>query len=103
MEIEEFNKKTNELITESLPDSDVAIENDATFDEDGLDADSLAIVESMYSINDVFGVEIEEEMAEDIETVGHLKLYILSQSSGYDVADAEEIGLDTTKLADMGL
>lgn len=101
MDEDEFDNGINELISASIPDEDVVIKNDATFDEDGIDADSLALVETIYNINEEYGVEMEDEDIEDIETVGHLKLYVLTESNELDVEYADQLGLDKSKLNDF--
>ncbi|WP_330633212.1 phosphopantetheine-binding protein [Halocatena halophila] len=101
MESSELDKWTNEVILQLIPESGSDINNDETFDEDGLDADSLAIVEIMYSVTDKFGIEIADENIEEIRTVGDLKLYIITHSDKFDATDAEKLDLDKSRFKEI--
>lgn len=57
----------------SVPESQVT--DGATFDGD-LKADSLMIVELIMSLEDEFDIEIPEEEAQEIKTVGDAVRYI---------------------------
>ncbi|MPZ53353.1 MAG: acyl carrier protein [Acidimicrobiia bacterium] len=56
------------LVTELGLDADKIVE-EANFEED-LEVDSLGVVELLMALEDEFGVQIPDEEAEDIGTVG---------------------------------
>lgn len=67
--------KLRDLIVEQLEVSPDQVKEDARFQED-LGADSLDVVELVMKIEDTFGIEIPEEDAEKIRTVGDAVNYI---------------------------
>lgn len=71
----EIAEQVKQIIAEQLlVDLDEVIE-DASFIED-LGADSLDTVEMIMEIEDEFGIEIPDEDAEKISTVGHAIEYV---------------------------
>lgn len=62
----------------SLEIGDVDIDSETNIRED-LDIDSLDAIEIIMAIEDEFNVEITDELAEKLSTVGELVDYILSQ------------------------
>lgn len=56
-------------------DSD-AFDDDTSFGLDGLDADSLAVVEMAETIGMDLGVDIPDDDFEDLQTVGDVKTYV---------------------------
>lgn len=73
-------EKIIEIICEqaSLEVGEVDINSETNFKEE-LDIDSLDAVEIIMAIEDEFNVEIADEVAEKLSTVGELVDYILSQ------------------------
>jgi acyl carrier protein len=67
--------KVKEIIMQKLGTSEEKITPQASFRND-LGADSLSTVELMMELEDVFGVTIEEEEAEKIQTVNDAVTYI---------------------------
>lgn len=51
-------------------------DDDTTFDNDGLAAESLDIVEMAELVDDELGVHIPDEDLEDLTTVGEVKSYV---------------------------
>jgi acyl carrier protein len=64
----EVETKVKEIIMDKLGTSEDKITPEASFRND-LGADSLSTVELMMELEEVFGVEIEDEEAEKIQTV----------------------------------
>ena len=69
MERAEIESKMKELLVEELGLDADAIKMDARFEED-LEVDSLGVVELLMALEDNFGVQIPDEEAESIGTVG---------------------------------
>jgi acyl carrier protein len=67
--------KVKEIIMEKLGTSEDKITPDASFRND-LGADSLSTVELMMELEEKFGVEIEDQEAEKIQTVKDAVAYI---------------------------
>jgi acyl carrier protein len=67
--------KVKEIIMEKLGTSEDKITPEASFRND-LGADSLSTVELMMELEEVFGIDIEDEEAEKIETVKDAVEYI---------------------------
>jgi acyl carrier protein len=69
MERPEIESKLTELLVEELGLEADKINLDARFEED-LEVDSLGVVELLMALEDNFGVQIPDEEAESIGTVG---------------------------------
>jgi acyl carrier protein len=69
MERAEIESKLTELLVEELGLDADKITMEATFEED-LEVDSLGVVELLMALEDSFGVQIPDEEAEAIGTVG---------------------------------
>jgi acyl carrier protein len=68
-------EKVKKMIVEQLGVSEAEVVPEAKFIDD-LGADSLDIVELVMALEDVYGIEIPDEDAEKIETVGDAIKYI---------------------------
>lgn len=68
-------EKVKEMIVEQLGVNESEVVPEAKFIDD-LGADSLDIVELIMALEDVYGIEIPDEDAEKMETVGHAVKYI---------------------------
>ena len=75
MSNEEIFEKLKEIIVNQLGVEEANIKEDATFVDD-LSADSLDIVELVMNIEEEFEIEIPDEDAEKIVTVGDVVNYI---------------------------
>lgn len=73
--------KVKELIADSLGVSNDEIEPAASFIED-LGADSLDIVELVMAIEKEFNIEIPDEDAEKMQTIGDAVLYLKERLEG---------------------
>ena len=72
---EEVYEKVKDVLTEQLGVEESEITEEASFQED-LDADSLDLVELIYAFEENTGLEIPDEDAEKITTVGQAWEYI---------------------------
>ena len=72
---EEVFERVKEVLSEQLGVDDNEITEEASFQED-LDADSLDLVELIYAFEENTGLEIPDEDAEKITTVGQAWEYI---------------------------
>ncbi|MGE5557905.1 MAG: acyl carrier protein [Bacillota bacterium] len=71
--------KVKEIITKTLSIDDEQITENASFQDD-LGADSLDIVELVMALEEEFDLEIPDEDAEQIKTVGDAVKYIQTNS-----------------------
>lgn len=78
MKKEEVMSKLKEIIIDRLDIEEDQITPEATFVED-LGADSLDIVELIMGIEEEFEVEIPDEDAEKLTSVGEALNYVLSK------------------------
>ncbi len=73
-------KKVTEIICEQLSVEESQVTLDASFQE-SLNADSLDIVELIMAFEEGFDIEIPDDDAEKIRTVGDAVEYIASKSA----------------------
>ena len=76
MERDELLKKMKSIVADKLSISEDQVSADASFIED-LGADSLDTVELVMALEDEFGLDIPDEEAEKLTTVGKAMDYIL--------------------------
>ncbi len=69
MERSDIESRMKSLLVSELGLDENKITNEAHFEED-LEVDSLGVVELLMALEDEFGVEIPDEEAESIATVG---------------------------------
>jgi len=72
--------KVKEIICEQLGVSEDEVTPDASFVED-LGADSLDIVELVMALEEEFGVDIPDEDADKLKTVGDAMKYLQEHAS----------------------
>lgn len=75
MKMEEVQSKLKEIVMDRLNAEEDQIKPEASFVED-LGADSLDIVELIMGIEEEFGIEIPDEDAEKLTTVGEAMEYV---------------------------
>ncbi|WP_314681289.1 acyl carrier protein [uncultured Granulicatella sp.] len=80
MSEQEVLDKVIQLISERFSVDVLKITRDTTFQED-LGADSLDVVELVMELEDAFGIQISDEDAEQIVTIGDAVNYIVSQQA----------------------
>lgn len=80
MSEQEVLDKVIQLISECFSVDVLKITKDTTFQED-LGADSLDVVELVMELEDAFGIQISDEDAEQIVTIGDAVNYIVSQQA----------------------
>ncbi len=78
MDNEAILSKIKEVVSEKLGASEDAIVEGASFIDD-LGADSLDVVELIMGLEDEFDIEISDEEAEGIRTVGDAISFIASK------------------------
>ena len=76
----EVFEKVRTIVVERLGVDGGTVSMDASFKED-LGADSLDVVELVMELEDEFDVEIADEAAEKISTVGQAVEYILANQN----------------------
>lgn len=74
-------EKVRDVIVRELSVAESKVTEEATFDGD-LSADSLDVVELVMALEDEFDVEIPEEDAEKIRTVGDAVRYLEAKGVG---------------------
>ncbi len=77
---EDIFDKVKDIIVEQLGVDQGEVDVETSFVDD-LGADSLDIVELIMALEEEFGVEISDEQAESITTVGEAVEYIESHAS----------------------
>jgi len=77
MRMAEIFDRVKEIIVDQLDVEEDLVTMEASFTED-LDADSLDVVELVMELEDEFDMEIADEEAEKINTVGDAVEYIKS-------------------------
>jgi acyl carrier protein len=75
MSTEEVFERVKKVIIEQLGVTESAVTSDASFLDD-LSADSLDIVELVMALEEEFDIEIPDEDAEKVTTVGDVVEYI---------------------------
>jgi acyl carrier protein len=75
MDQDSIEERLKRIIAEQLGVDESQVTRDASFEED-LNADSLDLVELIMSLEEEFGIEISEEDAEGIKTVGDATDYV---------------------------
>ena len=80
MEREELLKKVKAIIADKLSISEEQVTEEASFIDD-LGADSLDTVELVMALEDEFGMDIPDEDAEKLTTVGKAMDYVLAHLS----------------------
>lgn len=81
MERDELLKKIRTIVADKLSISEEQVTEDASFIDD-LGADSLDTVELVMALEDEFGLNIPDDQAEKLTTVGKAIDYILAHAKG---------------------
>ena len=83
MKMEEVQAKPKEIVIDRLNAEEDQIKPEASFVED-LGADSLDIVELIMGIEEEFDIEIPDEDAEKLTTVGEAMAYVKTKLGAED-------------------
>ncbi|MEG1799904.1 MAG: acyl carrier protein [Synergistaceae bacterium] len=83
MKMEEVQAKLKEIVIDRLNAEEDQIKPEASFVED-LGADSLDIVELIMGIEEEFEIEIPDEDAEKLTTVGEAMAYVKTKLGAED-------------------
>ena len=83
MKLEEVQAKLKEIVMDRLNAEEEQIKPEASFVED-LGADSLDIVELIMGIEEEFDIEIPDEDAEKLTTVGEAMAYVKTKLGAED-------------------
>ena len=83
MKMEEVQAKLKDIVIDRLNADEDQIKPEASFVED-LGADSLDIVELIMGIEEEFDIEIPDEDAEKLTTVGEAMSYVKSKLGAED-------------------
>ncbi|MCX6593928.1 MAG: acyl carrier protein [Acidobacteria bacterium] len=75
MTVEQVEQKVKQIIVEQLGVDEAQVDKTASFVDD-LGADSLDIVELVMAFEEAFGLEVPDEDAEKMKTVGDAIDYI---------------------------
>lgn len=75
---EDVMGRITKIVVDRLGVEESAVKPEASFKED-LDADSLDVVELVMELEDEFDMEVSDEDAEKIQTVGDVVDYINNQ------------------------
>ena len=78
---DEIFDKVRKIIVEQLGVGLDQVTNEASFTND-LGADSLDVVEFIMSLEEIFDIEIPDEEAEKLKTVGDCVSFVANQLSG---------------------
>ena len=81
MERSEIESKMKELLVEELGLEADKISAESRFEED-LEVDSLGVVELLMALEDNFGVQIPDEEAESLTTVGEAMDLVAQKLNG---------------------
>lgn len=72
----EVDERIDGIVATALRIDESAFDDDSRFGPEGLDADSLSVVEMAETVDVELGVAIPDEDLEELETIGEVKAYV---------------------------
>lgn len=76
MSARQTDDAVEQLVSQTLRVDKTAFDDETPFGPDGLDVESLDLVELSETIDLKLGIEIPDQALDEIETVGELKTYV---------------------------
>lgn len=77
---DQISNEVDRIISSSMNVDESEFDEETTFGAEGLDADSLSVVEMAEVVDMELGVKIPDDELTDLETVGDVKEYVISGS-----------------------
>ena len=98
-----LQRRIRTIIADNLSVDIDAIESSSSLTND-LGADSLDCVELLMAFEEEFGMEIPDEDAEKLQTVGSIERYLRRRGLGGEVGNDEEVrGEEVRRIGDRSL
>jgi acyl carrier protein len=74
-------QRVDSIVSQSLRIDESEFDDDTEFGPEGLDADSIELIEMVETLDVQMDVYIPDEQIDDLETIGDVKEYVASHKS----------------------